>query len=55
MLLDTDGDGKISLDEWRRGWEKGTVGSGAGLAPAAAGVPDWNDESAYMPVTPGKG
>ena len=26
MQLDTDGDGKISLAEWRRGWLKGLVG-----------------------------
>jgi hypothetical protein len=25
MALDTDGDGKISLAEWRKGWQAGTI------------------------------
>ena len=42
MSLDTDSDGKISKDEWRRGWEAGLVGPQRSRsdAPIASEQPD---------------
>ena len=57
MQLDTDGDGKISLEEWRAGWKKGIVGGGQGLSStrsAPPSPPPSRQDNGFTPVTPGK-